>query len=109
MNILVHHLYKISSTGAELLISPGPEDMAPVKISFLLLFFLCCSGYPTSAVSPPKPSDVDVKPGSCEPDSSDTDCDTVDDSLCTQDGDCDYNMKCCQKGCQMDCSYPIFY
>ncbi|XP_073413913.1 antileukoproteinase-like isoform X2 [Dendrobates tinctorius] len=133
--------------------------MAPVKISFLLLLFLCCSDYPTSAVSPPKPSGDNGKPGhcpiptawclilspgecetdkdcggnkkcctvgcapectepgkriitdrdgSCEPDSPEIHCKTLDDTLCARDYQCPEPMKCCKKGCKLECRHPIF-
>ncbi|XP_069584689.1 antileukoproteinase-like [Ranitomeya imitator] len=81
--------------------------MSPVKVSLLLLFFLCCTGNPTSALSPPKPDNV--KAGACEPEYSNTDCDSVDDTACTQDDDCSDMLKCCKKDCQMQCLNPIFY
>ncbi|XP_069584691.1 porwaprin-c-like [Ranitomeya imitator] len=81
--------------------------MSPVKVSLLLLLFLCCSGNPTSARSPPKPDND--KPGACEPDYSGIVCKRLDDTVCAKDYQCPDMLKCCRKACKMECRPAIFY
>ncbi|XP_077148052.1 waprin-Rha1-like [Ranitomeya variabilis] len=81
--------------------------MSPVKVSLLLLFFLCCLGIPAMAVSPPKPEND--KPGACEKDYPEIACKRLDDTLCAKDYQCPDMLKCCKKGCKMECRHAIFY
>ncbi|KAM4041870.1 antileukoproteinase-like isoform 3-T4 [Anomaloglossus baeobatrachus] len=77
--------------------------MSPVKVSFLLLLFLCSSGYPTAAVS----SEYTVKLGNCPEEYPKPDCELRYFPLCDNDYECPDSQKCCEEDCQQKCTYPI--
>ncbi|KAM4040193.1 omwaprin-a-like [Anomaloglossus baeobatrachus] len=79
--------------------------MSPVKVSFLLLLFLCSSGYPTSAV----PFEYIGKPGNCPEENPAPLCNPIYVSDCGNDYECSENQKCCVLRCKPQCTYPIFY